>query len=195
MICPQTLETGPESSRWVETFGQYSRREQDHGPQLSEANRAEIGRSMGDNKGENIQDDAAACWAATGPARPSDFPRHQGQVGHRGRQVQLESRLGASEIAGLADAQMDQSGQPVFHHHSARSIFVIPGALLQCPGLLQQGFLEMDQHPPSLPAFGRDALGPQWTCHTFGPVELEGPQVVDPSRAISPLFPPARWCG
>ena len=27
-----------------------------------------------------------ACWAATGPARPSDFPRHQRQVGHRIRQ-------------------------------------------------------------------------------------------------------------
>ncbi len=53
-----------------------------------------------------------------------------------------------------------------------------PGALLQCPGLLQQGLL--DQHPPSLPAFGRDALGPQWTCHKFGPVELKGPQAADP---------------
>ena len=150
---------------------------------------------MGNNRGENIQDDAVACWAATGLARLSEFPRHQGQVGHRGRQVQLEFRLGASKIAGLADAQMDQSGQPVFHHHPARSIFVIPGALLQGPGLLQQGFLGMDQHPPSLPAFGRDALGAQWTGHTFGPVELEGPEVVNPSLAISPLSPPARWCG
>ena len=78
-----------------------------------------------------------ACWAAIGPARPPEFPRHQGQVGHRGRQVQLEFRLDPAEIAGLADAQMDQSGQPVFHHHSPRSIFVVPGALLQGPGLLQ----------------------------------------------------------
>ena len=128
-----------------------------------------------------------ACSAATGTARQPDFPRHQGEVGHRDRQVQLAFRLGSSETAGLTDAQMDQSGQPVFHHHSSGSIFVVPGALLQCPGLLQQGFLGMDQHPPSPPAFGRDALGPQWTCHTFGTVELEGPQAVDPSHAISPL--------
>ena len=32
---------------------------------MSESDRAEIGRSMGDNKGDNIEDDAAACCAAT----------------------------------------------------------------------------------------------------------------------------------
>ena len=45
----------------------------------------------------------------------------------------------------------------------------------------------MDQHPPSLPAFGRDALGPQWTYPTFGPVELEGLQAVGVPRAVSPF--------
>ena len=48
----------------------------------------------------------------------------------------------------------------------------------------------MDQHPPSLPAFGCDALRAQWTGPTFGPVELEGPQAVDLPRAIRPL---SRW--
>ena len=51
---------------------------------------------------------------------------------------------------------MDQSGQAVFNHQSAHSIFVIHGALLQCPDLLQQGFLAMDQHLPYIrPAEGR----------------------------------------
>ena len=45
----------------------------------------------------------------------------------------------------------------------------------------------MDQHPPSFPAFSRDALRPQWTGSTYRPVELEGLQAVDPSRAIRPL--------
>ena len=159
-------------------------------PQLSEPDRAEIGRSMGDNKGDNIEDDAAACCARTGTARPPEFPGHQGQVGYRGSQIQLESRLDPGEIAGLANAQLDQSGQPVFHHHSAHSIFVIVSALLQRSGLLQQGFLGMDQHPPPPAPLGCDALGSQWTCPTFGPVELEGLQAVDPPCATRPL---SRW--
>ena len=66
----------------------------------------------------------------------------------------------------MADAQLDQPRQPMLCHHSARSILVMVGALLQRSGLLQQGFLGMDQHPPSLPVFGRDALGPQRTYST-----------------------------
>ena len=31
----------------------------------------------------------------------------------------------ADQIAGLAEAQLDQSGQPVFHRHASRSIFVV----------------------------------------------------------------------
>ena len=58
---------------------------------------------------------------------------------------------------------------------------------MQRPGLLQQGFLRMDQHPPSLPAFGRDALGPQWTCPTFGPIKLESLQSVGATGAVSPF--------
>ena len=56
-----------------------------------------------------------------------------------------------TEVAGLADAQLDQPRQPMLCHHSARSILVAGSALLQSPGLLQQSFLGMDQHPPSLP--------------------------------------------
>ena len=137
----------------------------------------------------------AAAGTATGPARQTEFSRHQGQVGHRGCQVKLEFCLGASEIAGLADAQMDQSGQPVFHHHSARSIFVIPGALLQRSGFLQEGFLGMDQHPPSLSPLGRDVLGAQWTCPTYRPRRTGRPAGGGPNPRHQSAFPPARWYG
>ena len=130
---------------------------------------------------------AAGTGTGAGFPRQPGFGGHQGQVGHRGGQVQLAPGLDPAEIAGLAKAQLDQPGQPVFHHHSARSIFVIVSALLQRPALLQQGFLGMDHHPPPPAPLGCDALGPQWTCPTFGPVELEGLQAVDPPRAIRPL--------
>ena len=45
----------------------------------------------------------------------------------------------------------------------------------------------MDQHPPSLPALGSDALGAQWTYPTYRPVELEGLQAVGATGAICPL--------
>ena len=71
-----TLETGPESPGW----------EQDHGCPSRTAQKL----AAADNKGDNIEDDAAACCAATGTARPPEFPGHQGQVGYRGSQIQLE---------------------------------------------------------------------------------------------------------
>ena len=155
---------------------------------MSEPDRAEIGRSMGGNQGDNIEDDAAACCAATGAARPPEFPGHQGQVGYRGSQVQLAPGLDPAEIAGLAKAQLDQSGQPVFHHHSARSIFVIVSALLQRPGLPAAG-LPGDGSGTRRPRLPWAAMhwGPQWKGPTFGPVELEGLQAVDPPRATHPL--------
>ena len=70
---------------------------------MSEPNSAEIGRSIGDNSVDNIENDAVACCAATGTARQSDFAQRQGQVGHRGRQVQLKSRFDPTKVAGLAD--------------------------------------------------------------------------------------------
>ena len=103
---------------------------------MSEPDGAEIGRRIGDNNEDIIADDAVACCPATGTARPPDFARHQGQVGYRGRQLQLELRLGTPEVAGLADSQLDQPGQSVLHYHSARSILVVGSALLQRSGLL-----------------------------------------------------------
>ena len=158
---------------------------------MAEPDGAEIGRRIGDHSADiiadNIADDAVACCTAIGTAQQPDFARHQGEIGHRGRQVQLEFRLDPTEVAGLPDAQLDQPGQSVLHYHPSRSILVVVGALLQGPGLLQHAFLGMDQHPPSLPAWGRDALGPQWTYPTYRPIELESLQSVSATGAIRPL--------
>ena len=121
---------------------------------MSDLNSAPIGRGPGDNSVDLDEDDPVVCAVATGTARHPDFSCHQGQVGHRGRQIQLELRLGPAEVAGLADAQMDQPGQPVFHHHSTNSIFVIPGALLQGPGLLQQGLRKFRYSVPDFDPTG-----------------------------------------
>ena len=155
---------------------------------MSEPDGAEIGRRIGDHSADIIADDAVACCAAIGTAQQPDFARHQGEIGHRGRQIQLEFRLDPTEVAGLPDSQLDQPGQSVLHHHPSRSILVVVGALLQGPGLLQHAFLGMDQHPSTLPALGRDALGTQWTYPTYRPVELESLQSID-TPAPSVRFP------
>ena len=64
---------------------------------MSEPDGAEIGRRIGDHSADIIADDAVACCAAAGTAR------HQGEIGHRGRQIQLEFRLDLTEVAGLAN--------------------------------------------------------------------------------------------
>ena len=70
---------------------------------MSEPDNAQIGRSISDNSADIIEDDAVAICAATGTARQPDFTQHQGQVGHRGGQIQLEFRLDPTEVAGLAN--------------------------------------------------------------------------------------------
>ena len=103
---------------------------------MSEPDSAEIGRRIGDHSADIIADDAVACCPATGTAQQPDFSRHQGEIGHRGRQIQLEFRLDPTEVAGLADSQLDQPRQPMLYHHSACSILVVGSALLQRSGLL-----------------------------------------------------------
>ena len=71
------------------------------------------------------------------PVLAAGLGGQQGQVGHGGRQVQLEFRLGAPEVAGLADSQLDQPRQPVLHHHPALPVLGEGLALLQGPSLLQ----------------------------------------------------------
>ena len=70
---------------------------------MSEPDNAQIGRSIGDNSADITSDDAVAFCAATGTVRQPDFAQHQGQVGHRGCQIQLEFRLDPTEVAGLAN--------------------------------------------------------------------------------------------
>ena len=80
---------------------------------------------------------AAGPGTGGGFSRRAGFGGHQGQVGHRGCQVQLEPRLNPSEVAGLPDSQLHQPGQPVLHNHPP---LTVPGkgfALLQGAGLLQ----------------------------------------------------------
>ena len=60
---------------------------------MSEPDSAQISSSIGDNSEDNIEDDTVAFCAATGTARQPDFTQHQGQVCHRGSQIQLESRF------------------------------------------------------------------------------------------------------
>ena len=103
---------------------------------MSEPDGAEIGRSIGDHSADIIADDAVACCTAAATARPPDFARHQGEIGHRGRQIQLEFRLDPTEVAGLPDSQLDQPGQSVLHYHPSRSILVVGSALLQRSSLL-----------------------------------------------------------
>ena len=55
----------------------------------------------------------ADTGTAAGVGRQPGLGSRQGQVGHRSRQVRLEFRLGAPEVAELADSQLDQPRQPV----------------------------------------------------------------------------------
>ena len=103
---------------------------------MSEPDSAEIGRRIGDHSADIIAGDAVACCTAIGTARQPDFAQHQGEIGHRGRQIQLEFRLDPTEVAGLPDAQLDQPGQSVLHYHPSRSILVVGSALLQRSSLL-----------------------------------------------------------
>ena len=72
---------------------------QGQGQDLSEPIRDEV---KGRTDGPGTEGTADAGTAA-GVGWQAGLGCHQGQVGHRGRQVQLEFRLGAPEVAGLAD--------------------------------------------------------------------------------------------
>ena len=93
----------------------------------------------------------ADSGTAPGVGRQTGLGGHQRQVGHRGRQVQLEPGLGAAEVAGLTDSQLGQPRQAVFHHHPALPVLAEGFTLLQGPGLLQQRFLRVQLHRPSQP--------------------------------------------
>ena len=85
----------------------------------------------------NCGTDGLGMEASANAGTAAGVGGHQGQVGHRGRQVQLEPGFDAPEVAGLADPQLDQPRQPVLHHHPALPVLAKGLALLQGPGLLQ----------------------------------------------------------
>ena len=56
----------------------------------------------------------------------TDLVGQQGQVGYRGRQVQLELGLDPAEVAGLPDAQLLQAGQSMLRHHPSLAVGSVP---------------------------------------------------------------------
>ena len=62
----------------------------------------------------------SAANSGAGFSRRAGFGGHQGQVGHRGGQVQLEPGFGTAEVAGLADSQLDQPRQAARHGSPTR---------------------------------------------------------------------------
>ena len=50
-------------------------------------------------------------------AGPPHLAGHLGETGHRGGQIQLAVRHGATEVAGLSDPQLRQAGQSVLRLH------------------------------------------------------------------------------
>ena len=52
-----------------------------------------------------------------GRSRPRDR-RHQHQVGHRGKQGNLESRLGRAEVFRLPSSELNQTANSVLDHDS-----------------------------------------------------------------------------
>ncbi len=75
---------------------------------------------------------------------------HQGQVGHRGCQEQLELGLDPANIARLADPQLYQTRQTMLGHLSPLAVFGKVLTLLEGPGLLQEHFLGMEGYGASL---------------------------------------------
>ncbi len=111
---------------------------------------------------------------------------YQGQVGHRGCQEELKEGLGTAEVARLADPQLYQPRQAVFHDLAPAPVFAKCGAFLEGPGLLQEGFLGMESHssPPALSR--RHALRPQGAYDTDLRVELKTLGLVGPAQPVGP---------
>ena len=92
------------------------------------------GGGIGGGVGDASDLGAAVAGTGAGFSGQPGFARHQGQVGHGGGQVQPEPGFGTAEVAGLADSQLDQSRQPVLHHHPALPVLGKGLALLQGTG-------------------------------------------------------------
>ena len=71
------------------------------------------------------------------------FRCYHGQIGYRGRHQQLEQGLYSPKVACLPDAQLHQPSKTMFGYLAPLAVFYESLAMLQTPGLLQEGLLRM----------------------------------------------------
>ena len=81
----------------------------------------------GTGNGGRVNDARGQSGSGTGTGAGftghAGFGGHQGQISDRGSQVQLEQCLGTSEVAGLADSELDQPRQPMLNDYTASTVF------------------------------------------------------------------------
>ena len=80
------------------------------------------GTGIGGGVNDASDQDAVGTWTGAGFTGHAGFGGHQGQISDCGSQVQLEQRLGTSEVAGLADSELDQPRQPMLNDHTASTV-------------------------------------------------------------------------
>jgi hypothetical protein len=102
--------------------------------------------------------------------------RHKRQVRDGGGNQELEERLGSTEVAGLAHAELHQPRQPVFGDLTQLAIRCERLASLEGPRLLQQGLLRVDHHQTTFAGARSYAQRSQRTAVADGGVEAERSQ-------------------
>jgi hypothetical protein len=90
--------------------------------------------------------------------------RHERQVHDGGGHQQLEERLGPTEVAGLAYAELHQPRQPVFGCLTQLTIRCESLASLEGPRLLEQSLLRVDHHQPTFAGAHSNAQRAQRTA-------------------------------
>ena len=110
-------------------------------------------------------------WLRSHEAAPR---RHEREIGDGGGHKELEKRLGSTEVAGLAHAELHKSRQPVFGYLPQFAIWSERLALLEGPGLLQYGgLLWVDHNQPTLPEARSHTRRTQGAHVADGGVEAE----------------------
>src|SRR5215207_546480 len=102
--------------------------------------------------------------------------RHQRQVRDGGGHQELEERLGSTEVACLANAELHQPRQPVFGDLTQLAIWCELLASLEGPRLLQQGLLRVDHHQTTFAGARTYAQRSQRTAVADGGVEAKRSQ-------------------
>ena len=109
------IESRPESPVWAEGQGQRGRLEPS--PQAGQqgmAAPAVVATHVGCGRGSGM--------VVMRIAGTSHVAGHQGEIGHRGGQIQLTFRLGPTQAASLSHAQLHQAGQSVLRRHPELAI-------------------------------------------------------------------------